>query len=184
MIKIKINKYHKINEAAGKPRKAAERYFDDIYRVWRSKKLPVMKTPQSLSRVHRAWLDYHLRDEENYVDELWKVYPDRFGYDNTEEYVLRRYKHNNLIYVFYYNHPEYYDKHKPYEIVYSENGVRYFMHDSNKMRMEVAPSRLLPINDITRMSFEEQEWETLQNWLADREKEREEYGDRGPNNLS
>lgn len=184
-MKIIFKKYQSgLNETYGKPRKKSDRYFDDIYRVWRKKTLPVVGDPKSPRHVQRAWLYDYTKDEKNYVDELWRVYPDRFGYDNVEEYILRRYKHNDLIYVFYYNHPQYYDKHKPFEIVNSENGVRYFLHDSNKMRMWVIPSRLLPSSDLTRLSFEEEEWNTLQNWLAEREKEREEYGDRGPNNLS
>jgi len=172
MIKVKFS----LNESL----KKATRYFDEIYRIWRSNEDVSNKDS---SAYQRAWLSDFIKDTNNFEDELWSVYPDRYGKKNIEEYVLRRFKHNDLIYVYYYNNKEFYDKNKPYEISISENGVQYFINDSKKMRMEVVPSKWLSSSDITKLSLSQEENDNIKRLKANQEKEKEEYYGRGPENI-
>jgi hypothetical protein len=155
-----------------RPHPPPKTYWDPIYKERRSNK-------DMDSMAFFAWMDAYIKETENYTDELWVLYPDRFGKKNREKYVFRHFHHNDMIYQFYYYDPDRYDRSKPMRIFYEESAGKYIYH---VMGHVLLPRGALTPQMISDMVLDRE----TKEWLAgeaEREKERDEYYGRGPNGL-
>lgn len=80
-------------------------YYDSIYRKKRSNDDAFI--PRTCTKIE------DIKEGHNFVDTLFRIYPDRHSKDNVEEYVLRFYPYSSEGWLYYYNHPQYYDRAKP-----------------------------------------------------------------------
>jgi hypothetical protein len=92
-----------INESIRKNK--IKTYYDSIYRKKRSNDDAFF--PRTCTKVEEVKEGY------NFIDTLFRIYPDRYSKNNVEEYVLRFYPYSSEGWLYYYNHPEYYDRAKP-----------------------------------------------------------------------
>lgn len=99
-----------INESIRKNK--IKTYYDSIYRKKRSNDDAFI--PRTCTKIEE------IKECYNFVDTLFRIYPDRYSKDNVEEYVLRFYPYSSEGWLYYYNHPEYYDRAKPIRKGYGE----------------------------------------------------------------